>query len=87
MSRFVKIHAGILALGLGAVAAPAAAQESLPARAVALLGEAIAAQGNAALVQLRDELKRDLLKHIQPYLPEHPQSAPKTPSAPASEPR
>lgn len=69
-----------LALSLAAFTGPAAAaQDSLPARAATAVGLAIASQGNAALVQIREELKDTLLEQLRPYLP-RPTEAPAVPA-------
>lgn len=68
-----------LALSLAALTGPAAAQDSLPARAATAVGHAIASQGNAALVQIREELKDTLLEQLRPYLPS-PAEAPAVPA-------
>ncbi|MGH8441449.1 MAG: hypothetical protein ACRETF_00945 [Nevskiaceae bacterium] len=47
-----------------------ATADSLPSRAVSALGSAIAAQGNAALIQIRKEVKASALQAIKPLLPE-----------------
>jgi hypothetical protein len=60
----------LIALACAASAAPAAADDSLPQLAVSAVGAAIAAQGNAALVQIRAELRERLLETLAPYLPE-----------------
>jgi hypothetical protein len=55
--------------------------EGLPSRAVVALGQAIAAQGNIALAQIRRELRQSGLKTIEPFLP----SAGTDPDEPAGE--
>ena len=45
------------------------AGESLPERAVEALGAVIASQGNAALLEIRQELKDTLLEQLKPLLP------------------
>lgn len=51
-------------------AGPAAAQDSLPARAFSALGHAIAQQGNQALRDIRDEMRERLLRDLKPVLPQ-----------------
>ena len=46
-----------------------AAADSLQSRAVVSLSQAIAAQGNLALIQIRREIKQSALKTIEPFLP------------------
>jgi len=46
-----------------------ASADSLQSRVVLTLSQAIAAQGNAALVQIRHDLKASALKTIEPFLP------------------
>ncbi len=53
-----------------------AAEDSLPMRAASRVGVFIASQGNAALMEIRDELKKDLLKRLEPYLPARDEIAP-----------
>jgi hypothetical protein len=65
-----QIGAVLTALCLAGASFPAAAQENLPARAINALGMVIAAQGDAALITIRQELKEVLVDHIKPYLPE-----------------
>lgn len=64
----IQIGAALLALSSGAVTAPAAAQDNLP-QAAAAVGHAIAAQGNAALIEIRREIGERLLQQIKPILP------------------
>ncbi len=47
----------------------AASADSLQSRAIVTLGQAIAAQGNVALVQMKRDLKKSALKTIEPFLP------------------
>jgi hypothetical protein len=81
-----QIAAVLTALSLAGASLPAAAQENLPARAINALGMAIAAQGDAALITIRQELKEALADHIKPYLPE-PDARTDTKSAEADGPR
>lgn len=74
MNKSTKLSIAALALCLAGASAPASADDSLRDRTVAALSNAIADQGNAALVEIRDELKRDLLKTLAPLLPSPPQS-------------
>lgn len=46
-----------------------AAADTLQSRAAVSLGQAIAAQGNLALIQIRREIKQSALKTIEPFLP------------------
>ena len=69
VNRSIKFSVAALALWCAGAAAPAAAEASLQDRAVSALGVAIASQGNAALIQIREDLKRDLLKTLAPLLP------------------
>lgn len=59
------------------------AEESLPERAVEALGTVIASQGNAALLEIRRELKDTLLQQLKPFLPP-PAAAPARPVETAS---
>ena len=64
-----RMGMALVALSFTAFAAPAAADDITTRTAVAV-GQAIAAQGNAALVEIRDEIKHALLQQIKPLLPE-----------------
>ena len=65
----IQIGAALTALCLAGASVPAAAsQENLPTRAINALGFAIAAQGDAALASIREELKEAMADHIKPYL-------------------
>lgn len=65
-----KPLAAALVLSFAAFAGPAAAEESLSSRAASAVGAVIASQGNAALVQIRQELKETLLEQLRPWLPQ-----------------
>ncbi len=69
------------ALVLSSFSGAAIPAEGLPFRAAAALGQAIAAQGNVALAQIRRELQQSALKTIEPFLP----SAGIDPDEPAGE--
>lgn len=59
-----------LAVGLSFSATPALANDSSgPALAVSMVGQFIAQQGNAALLQIRNELRRDLEDALRPLMP------------------
>jgi hypothetical protein len=64
-----QMSAALIALTFCAVAAPASAEDNLPTRAASALSAVIASQGNAALVQIREELKDNLRERLAPYLP------------------
>ena len=73
-------QAVLIAVTLAAIApAATAADNNLPARAATSVGLFIASQGNAALAQIREELKRDLLKRLDLYLPSREEVAPDEP--------
>lgn len=57
--------------------APVHAEESLVSRVATGVGHAIAAQGNAALAQIREEVKDKLADSIKPFLPADFKSEPK----------
>ena len=81
MNKTMKNRTGaaLVALAFAAFAAPAAADDITTRTAIAV-GQAIAAQGNAALVEIRQELKDALLEQIKPLLPEPaPESRPPVP--------
>lgn len=61
--------AATLALTLSASALPARADSSLTDRAVTALGAAIAAQGNAALIQIRREMTSQWTAAVQLFVP------------------
>ena len=68
MTKSFQIAAA-LALSLAATS-PANADEGLALRLAMSAGSAIAAQGNAALAEIRRELKDTLADHlIKPFLP------------------
>jgi hypothetical protein len=60
----------VLAIALIGGSAGAQAADSVGGRVANGLGRWIAAQGNAALNELREDLKRDLSQRLQPLLPE-----------------
>ena len=70
MNVFAKSTAAALALCFAAAATPVSAEDSLPARAITALGLAIAQQGDLALIEIRDDLRRNLLKNLKPLLPQ-----------------
>jgi hypothetical protein len=89
MTKTFKTQIGAVLTALcltGASLPAAAAQENLPTRAINALGMAIAAQGDAALVTIRQELKEVVADHIKPYLPE-PDASTDRKSAEADAPR
>ncbi len=47
----------------------AQAEESLTQRVATGVGQAIAAQGNAALIKIREELQQGLIETMSPLLP------------------
>lgn len=57
-----------------------AATETLPERAANALGAVIASQGNAALLEIRRELKETLLQQFKPLLPKPSETAPTAPA-------
>jgi hypothetical protein len=82
----IQIGAALTALCLAGAVTPAAAQDNLPARALNAVSVAIASQGDAALEQIRTELKETLLEQIAPYLPK-PDARTDAKSAPADAPQ
>ncbi len=63
-------------------ATPATAnEESLSLRAASSLGHFIASQGNAALLGIRNEFKKDLHARLKLYLPQRKEIAPSSPQA------
>ena len=77
----IRIGAALVALSCTAFAGTAGAEESIATRTAVAVGHAIAAQGNAALVEIRRELKDVLLEQIKPLLPQ-----PATEAQPATPP-
>lgn len=69
MNRIAMI-AATLVLGLSTSAA--SASDAMPARAFSALGVAIAAQGDAALEQIRRELTESAREAMKPFLPDAP---------------
>ncbi|MGH8629494.1 MAG: hypothetical protein ACREU7_01845 [Burkholderiales bacterium] len=77
MNKILRTHlAAAAALSCALASAPAVASDSLPQRAAMALGAAIASQGNAALAQIRQELKENLLERIAPLLPKPSDTTP-----------
>jgi hypothetical protein len=62
--------AAATALALCAFAGTASAAESLPTRAVGAIGAVIAAQGDAAIIQIGIEFTQSALEAMKPFLPE-----------------
>ena len=77
MNRKATLAATVLVLGTFSGIASA---DSLPTRAANALGAVIASQGNAALAQIRRELKESALEAMKPFLPEAPAPEPQTPA-------
>ena len=50
-------------------AAPSAIAMERPAGLTEMVGLYILSQGNEALLQIRDEMKKDLVSRMKPYLP------------------
>ena len=70
MNKSTKLGLAALALCLAGAAAPAAAADAgFETRAVSALGIAIASQGNAALLEIKRELKDTLVDQLKPFLP------------------
>lgn len=76
-----RIGAALVALSFSAFAGTAAADEGIATRTAVAVGHIIAAQGNAALVEIRRELKDALLEQVKPLLPKPAPEA--QPAAPA----
>jgi hypothetical protein len=68
MTKTLKA-AALLALSFAACA-PAQAEESVAARAASAVGTMIAAQGNAALMEIRRDVKDTLGQKLKPLLPQ-----------------
>jgi hypothetical protein len=63
----LKVAATVFALSF---CASANAAESLPGRAVEAIRVAIASQGNAALLEVRREMKEKFAEQVKPFLPQ-----------------
>jgi hypothetical protein len=72
MNHRRHITAATLALALLGTAAPALAADSLTTRVALGLGNAIAAQGNAAFQQIRNDLREELSERFHSLLPHNP---------------
>ena len=81
MARLNPLMSSLLALALLGAAGPAAAGEPAVTRASVsvAVGHWIAAQGNAALREIRDDLRKHLVENLKPQLPA-PTAAPSTPT-------
>jgi hypothetical protein len=64
-----SLAAAALILASFAGTASATDRQELLASTMHAVGQAIASQGNAALIQIREELRRDLSKRLKPLLP------------------
>jgi len=58
-----------VALALCSFTGTASANDILQSRAISALGDAIASQGNAALIQIRQEIRQTALDAVKPFLP------------------
>ena len=75
-----NFFAAAIAAGLLGTGPATAGEESLPSRAASMLGDYIAQQGNAALIQIRKDLKKDLTRTIKPFMPPQTQATSDTPA-------
>ncbi len=78
MNQLSTIAARLLALALLATSLPSHAVDASAVRAANNVGSWIATQGNAALHQINDDLRRTLLEQLRPMLPE-PQADTRSP--------
>ena len=69
MARLNILMSSLLALALLGATGPAAAAESAGTRAATAVGHWVAAQGNAALRDIRDDLRKRLADALKPQLP------------------
>jgi hypothetical protein len=76
MNHSNLLTSSLLALALLGAAAPAAANEYAGARAASAVGHWVAAQGNAAVREIRDDLRQRLSDSLKPRLPAPKGSAP-----------
>jgi len=68
MNRTALIAAALILASFTGTASATDRQELL-ASTMHVVGRAIASQGNAALIQIREELRRDLTESLKPLLP------------------
>lgn len=69
MKTRTTIKALALAALLAAATSPAQAADGIATRVAATLSGAIAAQGNAAFQQIREDLKQELVNQFESLLP------------------
>lgn len=81
MNKSIKIAAALVALSLGTATTAVNADEGFALRAAATVGSVIAAQGNAALAEIRREVKESLVQQLKPFLPQPAPAVP--PQAPS----
>jgi len=74
-----SLAAAALTLASFAGTASAGDRQELLASTMHAVGRAIASQGNAALMQIRQELRRDLAESLKPLLPAPDRVATPTP--------
>lgn len=74
-----RSYIALIAILLTATQPAMASEQSLPMRAASGLGAFIASQGNAALTEIRDEVRKDLLERLKPYLPKRGETVPEKP--------
>lgn len=76
MNKTILMTSSLLAATLSSSPVLAQSRPALNTQQVVVsLGQFIAAQGNDALRQMRDELKKDLVNALKPVLPAQPASA------------
>lgn len=78
------LTAAALILASFAGTASASDRQELLAATMHAVGSAIASQGNAALMQIREELRRDLRESLKPLLPAPDRVARPAPAVPAT---
>lgn len=78
MSSRSALSALIIASSL--LLSPAASAQDPLTRAATGVGKIIAAQGNAALLEIRQEFQKDLLERLRPTVPQPETPAPELPA-------
>lgn len=69
MNRMNLLKSTLLALALAGATGPAAAADGTGARIATTVGHWVASQGNAALREIRDDLRKRLPEALKPRLP------------------
>ena len=70
MNRIAAVIAATALVLSAPASTQAVAADSLPTRAVSALGVAIAVQGDAALLQIRREIRESAIEAVKPFMPD-----------------